>query len=250
MALAVSDRFVPAVRRWFDFLVAEYGFSSPQVKRSDWQYLSVIYRRTEIAVRIDLDMEETILVYLQLLDSDSLPEPYDPARSFLIDNVLTASLPDWKSPQTTLRDLTPAVLDDLLSIYARGLQTVGEHLLRAEPEALSALATSQTQHRRQDLAKRWESFVAQVVRGEDIDLTTYLEAIITRDTLEDLIRGAPADGTASEVAGVDRKYVEATIPLSVIEPESLVGSGSKWVRVPAELRTQLRNALTKRGWHP
>jgi hypothetical protein len=65
---SLSQLFVQTARRHFAFLVEEFGFRGPTIKAMGWQSTDLYYRKGSISVAVNLDMEESVLVTVELWD--------------------------------------------------------------------------------------------------------------------------------------------------------------------------------------
>jgi hypothetical protein len=131
----LSERFDERARDNFAFLVGEFGFAGPSSRRQGWQFSELLYRSDQVAIRVSLDNEEQVLVYVHVLIGDAMPSRDDVSRTFLVDTIAPALMrkPRGRNVVSTGEDL-----DQVLSEYALATRT---HM----PEILQRAADVQRQ---------------------------------------------------------------------------------------------------------
>lgn len=125
----LSKSFRSLASQKFEFLVRDFGFGPPEVRSQGWQFTELLYRGKRVAIRVSLDNEEQVLVYVHLMTDGIMPPRDDVSRTFLVDAVA----PIWsdRAPKWGFISTEPE-LERVLGDYASATRIRMPELLRTE----------------------------------------------------------------------------------------------------------------------
>lgn len=233
-----SARFPRLVEGEFAFLCEEYGFSGPGVVDLGWQHIEVQYRHVLAGVRVLLENEGEVFVYVDVV---GLSPGSEVGATVLVESLVRRLDPSWELPVTGSLHEDPSALETIVRGYAHALRQYGHDVLQGDPREAAETVRENDVSLQRHRIEEWESFVREVERGTVHGFNDYLRHLIERAALRE-VADAPA---LRRLAAADLVFDRATVA-SRGRPE--VGPEPRWLRIPRRLDGALRKAFQDRGW--